>query len=126
MSLTQHEVNEQAAVIDLDPVRNYVFGDVAPSVIEEVIKLSETGFDVALIDTPDAYRPTPERQAMVDAEIERMENSPTGSEEFRAWPAISNWAPLTKRAVALHTLYNPHSVNSGSRHCSRCIRSPII
>lgn len=89
------------------------FDHVALSVQEEVAELQTAGMDVELVDTPDQYRPSKERQALIDAKIAELEASVNGPEDFRSFGAIADWAPLTKRAIALHTLYHPEGATVG-------------
>jgi SAM-dependent methyltransferase len=89
------------------------FDHVASSVQQEVSELQAVGFDVELVNTPDEYRPDEARQAVIDAKIAELETAENGPEAFRAHGAIADWAPLTKRAIALHTLYNPEGATVG-------------
>lgn len=86
---------------------------VHPEVVTEIRYLVERGYDVQIVELPDELAPSPRRQSLVDWEIDKLENDPLGSIKFRAYPGIGAWAPLTKRAIALQTLYNPDGATLG-------------
>jgi len=82
---------------------------VANSVLQEATELINQGYDVGLVSVEDPHRLGITDQARVDAEITRLEQSDNGHEEFKdigLRPAMGSWVPLTKRAIALHALYN--------------------
>lgn len=86
--------------------------NVRPDVCAEVAGLSIEGRDVALVDPIDPHALNKEDQDWVDAASVELQNRPDGAELFRNPPAMKSWAPLTKRAIALHPLYNAASVST--------------
>lgn len=99
----------------LIPIANIELSDVCvqPEVLREVFDLSKQGYDVALVDTGDEHRPDPIRQQFIDQTVKDLEESADGADRFREHPGIKEWARLTKRAIALHTLYHPDSRTVG-------------
>ena len=90
--------------------------DIQPKVMEDAAGLYERGYGVRLDDTPDAYAYDFMTQASVDQEIAQLEaqaekSLATGASTAALLPhgraAFEHWGPLTKRAVALHNIYNP-------------------
>lgn len=98
---------------------------VGPMVLGEIEQLSDE-YDIRLTDVPDVYRPDAARQAMIDQRVAELEASPTGADEFRSLPALSKWAPLTKRAIALATLYSPNSYLIGTGVTPDAYDKPIF
>lgn len=86
---------------------------IKPEVLAEIKFLSERGFDVATTDTFDEYKPPYSRQIMIDERVRELEEDVAGAEKFRRLPGISAWSKLTKRAIALHTLYHPDGSTVG-------------
>ncbi len=88
--------------IDID------FRYIKPEVIDEVEILKASSLDVEIINVYDHERPNDHRQMLIDKKVEELENSPNGYDEFRKYSRVSKWVPLTKRAIALHSIYNPN------------------
>ncbi len=82
---------------------------VKPKVIDEVEVLKNTYPDIEIVNIFDSERPNDYRQVLVDQKVEELENSPEGYNELRKYPGVGRWAQLIKRAIALHTLYNPNN-----------------
>jgi SAM-dependent methyltransferase len=78
---------------------------VKPSVLNEARELLMGGLDVAIVDAPDTDELSQSKRAQLDEFADYLTNAPNGAAVFREIPAISGWAPLTKRAIALHPLY---------------------
>lgn len=83
---------------------------VQPAVVAEVEKLLLAGYDVALEDTVDTFPRDPADEKRTTRLIEDMERADekeagAGAAMFRKYPGVNAWAPLTKRAIALHALY---------------------
>lgn len=78
------------------------------AVVDEVRDLVKSGFDVAFTDPLDPHGLDPETQSSVDGFADYLvaEGKTNGRAAFLAPEAMGAWAPLTKRAIALHPLYN--------------------
>lgn len=87
---------------------------ITDTVMDEIRQLQESGVDVEVTDFFDEGSLDEERQEFVNENISRLENSATGYDDFRAHSGIAAWSKLTKRAIALHTLYNPDNDLIGS------------
>jgi SAM-dependent methyltransferase len=79
--------------------------NVQDPVIYEVVSLQERGFDVEFVEVVDSHALSPAEQAEADRLIEEFEDSPNGHEMFTSYPTMADWAPVTKRAIALNVLY---------------------
>lgn len=99
-----------------DNVLNQRF-DIHPDVVDDVVECVRNGYRVELDDTQDMYALGSDDQARVDNEIQELEYktlraieetgfNPLLLKEGRS--AFDNWQPLTKRAIALHNIYNPN------------------
>lgn len=110
------------SVIDPERAGVRIPHDIHPEVIAEAAELSAEGYDVRLDDTRDRFALDPATQLQVDADIAQMELDtkraldaglpnplllPVGR------PAFGNWAPLTKRAIALNNIYAPQARTLG-------------
>ncbi len=80
---------------------------VVPGVQKEIDELVDQGYDVANVGIIDQFGLDDHRQLYIDDVVRKLEESTDGYSIFRSYPGISAWSPLTKRAIALHTLYNP-------------------
>lgn len=77
-----------------------------PSVADEAERLSREGFDIAFTNPHDIHALDPETQLQIDQYAAILAANPKeGAQLFLQPPAMKNWGPLTKRAIALHTLY---------------------
>jgi hypothetical protein len=82
---------------------------VSPGVIEQVDHLQRDGFDVELVPCPPRYRRPPDVQRAVESAVEELSGRADGQRVLfdpQIHPGASAWFALTKRAIALHTLYN--------------------
>lgn len=86
---------------------------ITPAVLAELQHLTSIGLNVATLAVPDRHQPDVRRQSMIDKAVAALERSPTGADQFRSYPALGMWSSLVKRAIALHTLYNPHAGTVG-------------
>ena len=86
---------------------------VAENIRQEIGYLANIGYDVSEVVANDQHALTDSRQKLVDNAVEYLEQSENGHQIFRSYPGISAWEPLTKRAIALHTLYNPTGSSIG-------------
>jgi len=87
--------------------------NIAEKVIEEIQHLAEFGYSVTTSQTFDAYRLSDYRQQLMNDKVAELENSPNGADQLRRYPGVGSWSTLTKRAIALHTLYNPEGKRLG-------------
>lgn len=110
------------SVINPEKVNLRIPHDIHPEVIAEAAGLSAEGYDVRLDDTMDRFALDPVTQLRVDADIAQMELETRQALEAGlpnplllpvGRPAFENWAPLTKRAVALTNIYNPQAHTLG-------------
>lgn len=97
---------QEAAYVDADPTFH-----VQSSVVEEVRQLTLRGVDVKFTNPFDIHALDPDTQLRVDAHIAALAEHPDGGKLFLQPSAMGKWGPLTKRAIALHTLYNARSLN---------------
>jgi len=86
---------------------------VADKVVEEISHLTECGYSVTTSQTFDAHRLPDYRQKLTNAKVAELEDSPNGAEQLRKYPGVRSWSTLTKKAISLHTLYNPESKKLG-------------
>lgn len=99
---------------------------IVPGVQNEINELAYQGYDVANVDIIDQYALDTHRQSYIDDVVRSLEDSEDGYSTFRSYPGISAWAPLTKRAIALHTLYNPLGRYVGEGIDSQVYFSPLF
>lgn len=77
--------------------------------IDEVSKLATQGIDVKLLDTAPKYALDPATQQDVDLAVDSLSDIPDAAKILfnpTLHPTGNVWFQLTKRAIALHTLYN--------------------
>lgn len=118
------------SISEAQPFQNTIGGnriapasfDVHPDTIDEIAALVPEGYNVRLHQTEDKYAMDAYNQARVDDEIVDLEKrttvaiAETGENPLllaEGRSAFANWAPLTKRAIALHNIYRPNSYTLG-------------
>src|SRR6266511_4583517 len=84
----------------------------APSVVAEVKELIAAGVDIKFTNPLDIHALDPDAQLRVDTAADQLAHDPNGAAKFLSAPAMAKWGPLTKRAIALHTLYGASTLNT--------------
>jgi SAM-dependent methyltransferase len=92
--------HEEVNFVEADPSFH-----TADSVVQEVREQLASGIDIRFTNPHDEHALDPDTQLAVDEYADKLAEAEDGRDLFLSTPAMAAWGPLTKRAIALHTLY---------------------